>query len=502
MHSIKSIFSNILKVDPIQRQSLISLFWQIAITAIGFLSTMYYAHTFGAAGAAILGAYFLFLAYDGIFSMLTDGGFGGAALKRISEGEEPDAYFSAYFVLRFSFTVIIILILLVSKDYFTDLVNLDKSGMFIWLLLDLFLSVFSGSIASGVAGMSKIGVRNTCAGISNIMRIVIQFVAIYFGYEASGLAGGMVAGAFVAAIIEFHFFDLHLVRFKWDHIIRLSTFSFWLFLTSSGMLVFSYADTVLIGHFMEISDVGIYRIVLQFTLVATFSTYALRNTLWPRVSRWGKTNEIDLVEESLSRAISYSLVLAMPVLVGGVILGDRLLYFFYGADFARGYHALIILLCVQVVNVFQYFFTMYLDALDHPKESFKVTAIGIVANIGLNILLIPVIGINGAAIATLATMTLNALLAQRVLSKLMAIRLERRSIRNILIASLVMGVLVGIYRWFVPLTNLWISLLAVVLGGLIYGIVILKLDRKICNELREIVEKMGIGFVWPRWLLV
>jgi O-antigen/teichoic acid export membrane protein len=497
VYNIKSVLSNILKVDPIQRQSIISLFWQIAITAIGFLSTMYFAHT---VGAAVLGAYFLFLAYDGIFGTITDGGFGGAALKRISEGEEPDAYFSAYFVLRLSFTVIMILSLLAFKDYFVDLINLNKSGMFVWLLLSLFVSVFAGSIASGVAGASKIGIRNTCAGIGNILRIIFQVLAIYLGYEAAGLAGGMVAGTLIAAIIEFHFFDLHLVRFKWDHVKSLFAFSFWLFLTSSGMLVFSQADTVLIGHFMEITDVGIYRIALQFTLVATFSTYALRNTLWPRVSRWGKSNEIDLVEESLSRAISYSLILAVPVLVGGVILGDRLLYLFYGADFARGYQTLAILLAVQVVNVFQYFFTMYLDALDHPKESFKVTAIGLIANIILNIALIPIMGISGAAIATFATMTLNALLAQSALSKLIEIRLERHCLSNILMASVVMGLLVGGYRLLIPLSNMWVTLMAVIVGGVAYGILILKLDRKICGELREIVEKVGIGFVWPSWL--
>lgn len=497
MFSVKSVFSNILKVDPIQRQSIISLFWQIAITAIGFLSTMYFAHT---VGATILGAYFLFLAYDGIFSLFTDGGFGGAALKRISEGEEPDAYFSAYFVLRFSFTITVILFLLAFKNYFEDLLTLDKSGMFVWLLFDLFISVFAGSIASGVAGMSKIGIRNTCAGIGNILRIIFQVIAIYLGYEAAGLAGGMVAGTLVAAIIEFHFFDLHLVPFKWDHVKSLSAFSFWLFLTSSGMLVFSYADTVLIGHFMELSDVGIYRVALQFTLVATFSTYALRNTLWPRVSRWGKNNEIDMVEESLSRAISYSMILAIPVFVGGVLLGDRLLPLFYGADFARGYNVLIILLAVQVVNVFQFFFTMYLDALDHPKESFKVTAVGVVANIALNIILIPVMGISGAAIATLVTMTINALLAGRSLSKLVTIRLERHSLSNITVASVAMGMIVGGYRVLMPLSSLWVTLIAVIIGGMVYGILVLKLDRKMCDELREIVEKVGIGYVWPRWL--
>jgi O-antigen/teichoic acid export membrane protein len=427
--------------------------------------------------------------------MVTDGGFGGAAVKRISEGEESDAYFSAYLVLRSLFTIITVLALLVFRDYFVDL---NTSGMFIWLLLALVVSVLAGPISSGVAGTGKMGIRTTCGGIGNILRIIFQVLAIYLGYEAAGLAGGSVTGVLVAAIIEFHFFDLHFVRFKWHHIKSLSIFSFWLFLTSGGVLVFSQADTVLIGYFMDNADVGVYRIALQFTMVATFTTYALRTTLWPKVSRWGKSGDMGLVEESLARAISYSLILAAPILVGGVLLGDKLLYFFYGAEFAKGYPALTVLLAVQVVNVFQYFFTMYLDALDHPKESFKVTTVGVVGNIALNIILIPVMGIRGAAIATLVTMTLNAILARRSLSKLITIQMERRSLLNIMTASVVMGVVVGSYRMLVPFSNVWVTLLAVVIGGATYGVLVLKLDRKICDELQSIVERMGV--VWPKWL--
>ena len=455
---------------------------------------MYFAHT---VGAAILGAYFLFTAYNGIFGMVTDGGFGGAAVKRISEGEEPDAYFSAYFVLRMMFTTIIVLFLLIFRSYFVDL---NTSGMFVWLLLALIVSVFAGPISSGVSGTGKMGIRTTCAGIGNISRIIIQVIAVYIGYEAAGLAGGAVIGVLIAAVIEIRFFDLRFVRFKWHHIKSLSVFSFWIFLTSGGMLVFSQADTVLIGYFMDNAYVGVYRIALQFTMVATFTTYAIRHTLFPRVSRWGKSDEMSLVEESLARAISYSLILAVPVFMGGVLLGDRLLYFFYGAEFAKGYLTLMILLAVQVVNVFQYFFTMYLNALDYPKESFKITAVGVVANIVLNMILIPVMGISGAAIATLATMTLNAILARRALSRLITIRLERRSLLNIMTASVVMGVLVGGYRVLVPLSNVWVTLLAVVAGGAVYGVLVLKLDRKICDELRGIVEGMGMGVVWPGWL--
>lgn len=494
MFKITAIFSNILKIDTIQRQSIVSFFWQIALTAIGFLSTMYFAQT---VGAGILGSYFLFLAYYGIIGMVTDGGFGGAAVKRISEGEESDAYFSAYFVLRLVFTITGILILLMLKDYFA---SLDDSGMFVWLLIALLVSMIAGPISSGVAGKGKMGIRNSCEGINNILRVIFQVPAIYLGYETAGLAGGMVAGIIGAAIIEFRFFDLQFARFKWDHIKSLFIFSFWLFLTSGGVLVFSQADTVLIGYFMNTEDVGIYRVVLQFTAIAAFSSNALRMTLWPKISQWSKTNETNLIEESLSRAISYSLILAVPVFVGGLLLGDRLLDSFYGPEFAQGYDTLIILLVVQVVNIFQYFFTMYLDALDHPQESFKVTAVGVGANVLLNILLIPLIGISGAAIATLITMTLNTLLAWRALSRYMTIRLELQNLSNIMISSVIMGVIVGGYRLFIPLSNVWVTILAVALGGATYGFLILKFDKKVYNEMKDIVEKIGIGFVWPGWL--
>lgn len=487
------LLSRILNISPVQRQSIISLFWQLAFTAIGFVSTIYFAN---AVGSSILGAYFLFITYFSIFGMFADGGFGGAAVKRISEGIEPDAYFSAYFFIRSVFTIVVVLFLLVFREYFVDL---NKSGMFIWLLIAMVVSLLA-PISSGVAGREKMGVRTTCAAIGNISRIIFQVIAVFLGYEAAGLAGGAVAGILVAVVIEFRFLDLKFVHFGWRHIKSLSIFSFWLFLTSSGVTLFSQADTVLIGYFLDNANIGIYRVVLQFTMVSTLITYALRTTLWPKVSRWGKSGDFALIEESLSRAVSYSMILAIPVLFGGVILGDKLLHFFYGTEFERGYSTLIILLVVPIVNVFQYFFTMYLDALDQPKESFKVTAVAVAANITLNIALIPLIGILGAAIATLITMTLNALLAWRALSKLMTISLERHSLLNIVGASFVMGVFVGGYRMLVVLSTVWVTLLPVIVGGLMYALLLLKLDRKICDELRGIVESVGMGILWPKWL--
>lgn len=472
-------------IGAVQRQSIISLIWQVAFTFLGLLSTMYFAH---AVGAGVLGAYFLFLAYLGTIGMVTDGGFGGAAIKRISEGEEQDAYFSAFFVLRSLFVTVTVIALILLRNYFVDLNN---EGTFVWLLLALIVSIFHGSISYGIAGRGKMGIFSTCGFINNVSRILIQVVAIYLGFGVAGLAGGFVLGMLVAGIIELRFFDLRLRSFGWRHVKSLSTFSFWLFLTSGGVLVFLYADTVMIGYFMGNADVGVYKVVIQLTTAATFTTHAMLQTLWPKVSRWGKTGETGLIEESLSRAFSYSFLLAVPVFFGGILLGDKLLYFFFGAEFERGYSTLIIWSIVHIINIFQFFFTSYLSALNRQKDSFKATAIAALLNIVLNLLLIPVMGIVGAAIASLASLALNAIMARQILSKIINIRFEHDSLMNILKASFVMSLLVLGYRLSIPLSSVWLTIFPIVFGGAVYAILILKFDKKIYDELKGIVAQMN-----------
>jgi len=492
MFGLKLIYSRILDIGEVQRQSIVSLIWQIALTFIGFLSTMYFAH---AVGASVLGGYFLFLAYLTIIGLMADGGFGGAAIKRISEGEEQDAYFSAFVVLRSLFVTVVIIVLVVVRSYFVDL---NEAGTFIWLILALLASLLSVTVASGISGCGKIGIHATGNFIDNISRIIVQVIAVFLGFGVAGLAGGLVVGMLVGFLVQLRFFDLRFARFGWRHIKSLSTFSVWVFLISGGMIVFMTSDVIMIGYYLNNADVGVYRIVLQFTSLAAFTTTALRSTLLPKVSRWGKTGEKELIEESLSRAFTYSLILAIPMLLGGILLGDKLLYYFYGAEFGRGYVVMMILFIVQIVNIFHYFFVTYLIALDNLKDLFKITVVAVVINIALNAILIPMISIEGAAIATLVTMGLHAVLGQRVLSKMIRIKMESDSLSNILKASVLMLLIVGGYRMFVPISNVWLALVPVVLGAGVYVVLVLRFDRKIYEELKGIMVQMNV--VWPEWL--
>ncbi|WP_342771866.1 MULTISPECIES: flippase [unclassified Methanoculleus] len=484
--------ARVMRIDPVQRQSLISLASTLGLTAIGFLSTMFFTHT---VGLAVLGAYYLFVAYYSVFNLIGDGGFGGAAVKRISEREDQNAYFTAFLVLRVMLTVVSIGFLLIVQPY---LVDIAASGIFPWLVLALIISTFTNITSNGVYGTGKVGINQIGGLIDNLTRVTTQVIAVILGYGVAGLAGGFVAGLLAAGLIDFRFLDLKLAPFDRSHIASLFTFSFWMFLSSGGYLIFSYADTIMIGYFMTDTDVGTYRVALQLTTIATFITLALHTTLYPKISYWGKQGDLASVEGALARAFTYSLLLAVPVVAGGWLLGERLLYFFYTASSVSGAGALALLLPVQVAHVFMFLQTMCLNALDRPRDSFRVTAVAVAANIGLNLFLIPAYGIVGASAATLVTMVLNAVLAHRALSRSIRVRIEPGAVGNIVLAALVMAAVVIACSFIIPLSNVFLVLAAVALGGLVYILVLLKLDRGIHDELKDLIEKLGLP--WPHIL--
>jgi O-antigen/teichoic acid export membrane protein len=481
-----------MKISSIQRQSVISLSTTIALTAIGFISTIYFAHTLG---PAPLGAYFLFLAYFGILNLIGDGGFGGAAVKRISEGKEPNEYLSAFAFIRIALLALSVSLLLVAEPYFKDLTS---SGVFFWLLLALILSVFSSIAGIGVYGAGKVGLYQISGFVDALVRTIFQIIAVFLGFGIAGLTGGFVGGLVAGGVMNLQYIDLRLVRFRISHLKNLFGFSFWIFLTASGSLVFCYADTILIGFFMSNSDVGIYRTAFQLTSVATFATLAFHTVLYPKISNWGIKGQIAEIENSLARAWTYSLFLAIPTCIGGWILGDKLLYYLYGESFVEGAPALFFLLLVQVVNVFMFLGTMSLTALNRPKDAFWITVIAAIVNILLDLALIPIIGITGAAVATLIAMTLNAIGALILLSRIITVKFEYKPIKNILYAAVLMGIFLLFVHFILPLTHVLVIVGVVILGAAIYTLVLFYRDQEIHDEIMNLSVNLGIP--WPKWL--
>lgn len=480
-----------MNLEPVRRQSLIHLSTNISITAIGFLSTVFFARILG---PSILGAYYIFIAYFSIFYLVVDGGFGSAMAKRISEGREQDAFYSASAALRLLLLVVTVGLLLVFRPF---LVDLDSAGLFWWLILALGSNVVFGITSGGNYGQGKTGVVQVSRLLNDLSRVIVQVLAVFFGFQLAGLAGGFVAGLLIAALFNYRYLELYFRRFRPFHLKSLFTFSFWIFLAMSGVLVFTTADVILIGYFMDNADVGIYRVTLNLAALGVFIALAFQTVLYPMFSRWNEEGRQDLIEASLRRAHTYSLMLAVPFCAGGWLLGDELLYYLFGEAFSTGTGALFILLPLYVVYVFLYLQMMTLNALNHPKDSFRVTAVAVIVNIALNVLLIPVLGIVGAAFATLVSVALNAILGYHALGKYLVVSVEKIPVLHIVVSAGVMSIVVGILRLIAPAMNLWYLIALGITGVFVYLLVLLRIDRGIRDELKDLGDQ--IGLYCPGW---
>jgi O-antigen/teichoic acid export membrane protein len=466
----------------VQRHGLMYLFSTVGMTVAGFFATMFYAHW---VGAAVLGAYFLFLSYYGILSLFSDSGIGSAGVKRISEGRDQDAYYTVCLVLRLLVYLVTIAVFILFRDRFADL---NQAGLFWILIVVVGIGIINSQIGTSIGGCNRLGLAASTSLINNLVRIGIQVTLVYLGYQVAGLIGGLVAGILVQIAIESRFIDLHLSRFSWTHVRSIFTYSTWAFLTSSGNVIFEYVDIIVIGYFMTVADVGVYGICWTFSSAAIFVSIALQNTLFVKVSRWRAEGDENAVSVSLSRAFTYSLLFSVPIFFGGLFLGGPLLYYLYGADFSSGVVPLLLLIGMRVIQSIQMIYFTYLMAIDQAREAFLVTGTMAVTNLVLDLLLIPIFGLSGAAIASLVTIGISTVFARHQLGKFVQITRDRKTLLEIAISAALMSAGLFLLVRFVGVTSAVQAALYVGIGAGIYFGAMIAMDENIRASLSRITR--------------
>ena len=466
----------------VQRHSIMNLVSSAGITAIGFIATMFYAHWIG---PGVLGVYFVFLSMYGILSLFCDFGISLASTQRISDGNDPDAYYSASIVMRMCLFAVLVIGLLLFRDLiFTDrFADLNAPEIFWILVIVLGVSTLGSCVSAGIGAGNRLGLLATTSLINNVLKIITQVVAVFIGLSLYGLIGGLLLGILVELLIEIRFVDYHLRKITWAHISGLFSYSRWAFLITICLVLFDSIYAIIIVLFLPVSDVGIFGICWTFSFFAIFVSTALCNTLYVKVIRWTVEDDRPAITVSLEKAITYSMLFALPVLAGGIILGERLLYYFYGASFAAGFAILIVIITMRVFQSLSQLFTRYLMASDQAQKAFAGLFVGIVLNVILACILIPKIGLMGAALAALIDVIVMAIMSAYFLKSFVPIRFETEKMVHLIISTAVMTGFLVLFDWILTNNSAIITVGRVLAGAAIYFIILLSIDRHIREDL-------------------
>lgn len=183
-----------------------------------------------------------------------------------------------------------------------------------------------------------------------------------------------------------------------------------LLLTAGLHLVLNQADIILIGHFLESEDVGRYAVAFKLASLVLFGLTAVNVIAAPLISEYYSAGKQEKLQKMI--AMTIALVFGMAVFLGIVLLVfDDFILSIYGTSFVAATGALSILIFANVLNTSTGPVSFVLTMTRYHMESLYILLFSAIVNIGLNIVLIPRFGIEGAAYATLvSTIVWNAIM--------------------------------------------------------------------------------------------
>lgn len=250
----------------------------------------------------------------------------------------------------------------------------------------------------------------------NIFKLVAIVAFLTLGFGAIGAAWGWVLAVIGMPLLAFYFlqkkvFPVFNTKTKAIPMKReLLSFSWPLIFTTFASLIMGYMDTLMLGYFSTAYNVGIYNAALPTARVLGMGSGAFALIFLPVASElYAKKREQDL-RGIYSAATKWILSIILPGFLLMALFSDWIMKILFGPEFVAGAPALSILAFSFFISSLFGLSGSLLLVYGRTKILMVCSFAAAGANFILNLLLIPIYGINGAAIATGISVFLGSLL--------------------------------------------------------------------------------------------
>lgn len=416
-------------------------------------------------GASQMGVFFLFQALLGMIAIPADFGVRGAVEKRISEGGASGAYLSSAIVLKsVPITVIIGGILLLQpfiNNYVGARVATPLAGAIILQeMAKLAVVVLKGELRVGETAVLNVTRHVTWTGGGLLL--------VNYGLEAEAMIYSLLAGLGIMMVWGWYKTSVSLGKPSVNHARSLFDYSKYSVVSSIGGYFYSWMDVAIIGLFLTQADVGAYEVAWRVTAITMLFSNAIAATVFPQISQWDAENETNRIKSVIRNSITPSLLLTIPAFFGVLVLSRNILGLIFGPEFTAASIVLIILMGEKVLQSVHVILGRSLQAINQPDLAAVATTVSVLVNLILNIILIYLFGIVGAAVATTISFAINTLLHGYYLSKSVKIDFPHSEIVWSILSSVGMAVvLFGLQMVFIinTLPNL---IIMIILGAGLY----------------------------------
>jgi len=373
-------------------------------------------------GPKILGQYALVLVLVNIISIFTIFGFNNGLTKYISRYRVTKQTKRLNEIIKIAFTygivfstigVIFIFLLkdVAANNVFKDrgLINCLVYGS--WLIIPLTLIKIFNGLYRGFKQLQYPIISNEILRRIIFLIIVIISALLNFKNTPIIIASSLFAQILVVfyligkvSTLKIDFKNILLMpinnnlkgkKVKKEFLIYSSTLIFISFMS----VILTKIDKIMLGIYMTSEVVGIYNIAASVAGLTTF-LFASSNMIFSSViSELYSVNKIKMLGNLYSTITKWLIILTLPIVITILFFPDTIMKFF-GQSYTIGSTALVILALGQMINVFAGANGIILKMCGHEKLLLTNNILMAVINVIFNAILIPKIGILGAALST------------------------------------------------------------------------------------------------------
>lgn len=358
-------------------------------------------------GSATLGVFNLAFAYYAAMSQIAVCGIHFSTLKYISQYHDNKEKVAKIFgsallaasMIAFTISIIVFILLIVLQNFIFD----EIITYMLYIVPALFLFAINKVILNYINGLAKMKEYAVFQSLRNVYIIIAFIIFAIFKIPAKmltlcfGITEFLLLISMIIYAVKSNYIKLSIER-KW--IIEHIRFGIKIMPGSLVLELNARMDVIILAIFTGDVTVGIYSFALRFAEGFYQVLVVIRRNINPYIARHIAGKKINALNKLNKSVTKYSKYL---VPTGGIIItvGFILLCLILGQT--HNYEALIPLVIVMVsitINSTYIIFGNTLNQGGFPASEARLNIATLMTNVILNFLLIPYLGIYGAAIAT------------------------------------------------------------------------------------------------------
>lgn len=378
-----------------------SIFFTSATILQKIIAFFYFSFIAKVIGVESTGVYFLVLAVVGIASVFADFGVTNYFIRGGAQKEKVEDIVPKLIGVK-----MLIIPVAIAAVFVIGHIGYESS---IWP----FLSLGAVILALDAISVSLFGI------LRSRQNLVFESIGILIGQTITAglgayllLSGQVSVNSLLFALIAGSAFNAIygtvVLGFKYGALIFKPQFKWFLsvisassafFLATVFTKVYSYADSLIISALLGSFAVGVYAVAYKLTYAFQFFPLAFIAALYPKLS-----SEFQNREESdrvLKISFEYLSLLAFPIVFGIFSVAEELILFYSTPEFLPAVPVLRVLIFVLLFIFLDFPLGAFLNAQHRHAQKTLVMGLTMVFNVVGNLVLIPLIGIIGAAVAAL-----------------------------------------------------------------------------------------------------